>query len=119
MSLVHRLQEIDDVMDYYGDNGLENWLIDMSEIGSFLTASETLDSSDQSLESLTSQVFGRNEEIGGVIGAIVAGGIYSLSAPVVLVDGPSPVIDAVWLAGFLRTTRAGYEFGSFVGSLLD
>lgn len=104
---------------YSGVNSLEDWLCDMSEIDSVLTSSETLDSSNHSLESLTSQVFGRNEEIGGVIGAIVAGGVYSLTAPVVLVDGPSPVVDAVWLAGFVRTTRAGYEFGSFVGSLLD
>jgi hypothetical protein len=119
MSIVHRLQEIDDITDYYGDNGLESWLADMSEICSIFSPGSDSYSDDLSLEHLTSEVFGRNEEIGGVIGAIVAGGVYSLTAPVVLVDAPSPVVDAVWLAGFVRTTRAGYEFGSFVGSLLD
>ena len=119
MSLFGRLQEIDDITNYYGENGLESWLCDMSEIGSLLSSGNSFDSPDQSLEYLTSEVFGRNEEIGGVIGAVIAGGVYSLTFPVVMVDGPSPVVDAAWMAGFLRVTKSGYEVGSFVGSLFD
>ncbi len=100
-------------------NALEDWLIDMSEIGTIISSDYTIESHDQSLEHLTSEIFGRNEEIGGVIGAIVAGGVYSLTIPIVMVDGPSPVVDAAWFAGLLRVTKGGYEVGSFIGSLLD
>jgi len=59
------------------------------------------------------------EQIGGTIGALIAGGIYGLSAPLTLIDGPLPYVDVVWISGLYRTAKTGYEVGSFVGEFVD
>ena len=55
----------------------------------------------------------------GILGAGIAAGIYSMSYPIVWLDGPLPFIDAAWLMGLYRISKAGYEVGSFVGEVVD
>jgi hypothetical protein len=102
--------------DYYGVNGLESWLCDMSEIGSLIPDFRPYSEELELLSNPSSDTF---ELLGGTIGAGIAAGVYMTTFPVVALDGPAPVIDALWFAGFLRTTRAGYEVGSTIGSTLD
>jgi len=114
--MISRLQEIDDITDYYGENGLESWLTDMSEIGSLVAEDRPY---AEVLELFTDPSGDTYELLGGAIGAGIAAGVYMLTFPVVALDGPAPVVDALWFAGFLRTTRAGYEVGSTVGQYFD
>ena len=102
--------------DYYGVNSLESWLTDMSEIGSLVTDDRPY---SEVLEMFSDPSGDTFELLGGTIGAGIAAGVYMLTFPVVVVDGPAPFVDALWFAGFLRTTRAGYEVGSTAGSYFD
>ena len=103
-----------------GKNALEDWLIDMSDIPSVIAEPQEAYVSDSDLlEELADRVFGKYEELGGLLGLLTAGTLYSLTYPVTLVDGPAPFADAIWLAGLYRFSRAGYEIGSFVGSGFD
>ena len=73
-----------------------------------------------------SDIFGVNAfaddkyEIGfGAAGAVAGAALYSLTYPIVWIDGPLPLVDAAWVAGLFRFTKGGYEIGSFVGEIFD
>jgi hypothetical protein len=98
----------------------DSWMFKMSEVTSQVAEiPETFVDDSDILENLADRVFGKYEELGGVLGMLTAGTFYSLTYPVTLVDGPAPFADAIWLAGLYRFSRAGYEIGSFVGSGFD
>ena len=61
----------------------------------------------------------RVEQAFAITGAAIAASIYSISYPITWVDGPLPFVDAAWLAGLLRVTRAGYDAGEFIGSIVS
>ena len=60
--MINRLQEIDDLTDYYGVNGLESWLCDMSEIGSMVSGSRPFAEELELLSNPSSDTF---ELLGG------------------------------------------------------
>jgi len=59
------------------------------------------------------------EEIGYVVGGLVGGILYSLSAPIVLLDGPLPFVDAAWAAGFGWAVYKGATTGGRTGRAID
>jgi hypothetical protein len=59
------------------------------------------------------------EAYGTAVGGLVAAGLYSLTAPVTLIDGPLPFVDAAWLLGLGAATYRGAALGRRVGSYLD
>ena len=59
------------------------------------------------------------EQIGGLIGGVYAGGLYALTAPVTLIDGPLPFVDAAWATGFLVATGRGIRGGQRIGRFVD
>ena len=59
------------------------------------------------------------EEIGTLVGGLIAGGIYTFTYPVVWLDGPLPLIDSVWLLGLGAATYRGASAGGRVGRALD
>ncbi len=116
----HKASEIDDSLKYFGENSLETWLSDMSDVISVQNQPmEAFVADSELLEELTDRVFGKYEELGGFLGMLTASAIYSTTYPVTLVDGPAPFADAIWFAGFLRFSRQGYEVGSWIGSGFD
>jgi len=58
-------------------------------------------------------------EIGATTGALIAGGIYMFTYPIVWVDGPLPIVDAVWFAGLGLAMQRGYTIGKRAGATLD
>lgn len=59
------------------------------------------------------------EEIGYVVGGIV-GGLSALpTAPIVLFDGPLPILDVAWAAGFSWAVWKGANYGGKAGRQID
>lgn len=58
-------------------------------------------------------------EIGAVSGALIAGGFYMFTYPIVWIDGPLPIVDAVWFAGLGLAMQRGYTVGKRVGAGFD
>ena len=123
---------------YSGTNRMENWLIAQRTSGSSLrTFTRKSDPSriavdDKStirairdtkylVDNVTSGVSesSRYEDLGGLLGAAVFGGIYALTYPVTFIDGPLPFVDAAWAFGLVRFMRAGHAIGGEVGSWID
>lgn len=59
------------------------------------------------------------EEIGYVVGGVYSGGVYALTAPVTLIDGPLPIVDAAWAIGFGVAVSRGASLGGKVGRIAD
>lgn len=59
------------------------------------------------------------EQVGTVAGGLYAAGLYSLTAPVTLLDGPLPFVDSAWLAGLGWATLRGANAGRKAGRVLD
>lgn len=59
------------------------------------------------------------EEIGTLVGGAYAAGLYSLTAPITLLDGPLPLVDAAWLAGLGFATVRGANYGRRAGRVVD
>lgn len=59
------------------------------------------------------------EQIGYVAGGVYAGGLYALTAPVTLLDGPLPIVDAAWAIGFGMAVARGSATGGKAGRFAD
>ena len=59
------------------------------------------------------------EDVGRVAGFTTAAIIYSLTAPVVLTDGPLPFVDAAWVWAGLRFSKSGSDLGASIGEAID
>jgi len=59
------------------------------------------------------------EQIGYVVGGVYSGGLYALTAPVTLLDGPLPIVDAAWAVGFTVAVARGSAYGGKVGRVAD
>lgn len=59
------------------------------------------------------------EQIGYVAGGVYAGGLYALTAPVTLLDGPLPFVDAAWAIGFGVAVTRGSAAGGKAGRFAD
>lgn len=121
---------------YTGPNRVENWLIAQRTAGSPLrdftrkSNPEKIVVDDKSTMTaikdakvLTLSVVNfdstKYEDVGGLIGAAVFGGIYAITYPVTFIDGPLPFVDAAWAYGALRFMRSGHAIGGEIGSWFD
>ena len=59
------------------------------------------------------------EEIGMVLGGVAGASLYSLTAPITLIDGPLPFVDAAWLLGLGYATSKASRMGRRIGSGID
>jgi len=59
------------------------------------------------------------EGYGTAVGGLVAAGLYTLTYPVVWLDGPLPLIDAAWFLGLGAATFRGANLGGRAGRALD
>lgn len=59
------------------------------------------------------------EQIGYLVGGVYAGGLYALTAPVTLLDGPLPIVDAAWAIGFGMAVARGSAAGGKAGRFAD
>lgn len=59
------------------------------------------------------------KEIFGMGGAAITGTAYAMTYPIVWLDGPLPIVDGLWLAGFALAVNRGYRLGSRIGKGLD
>lgn len=59
------------------------------------------------------------EEIGYVVGGVYSGGLYALTAPITLLDGPLPIVDAAWAIGLGMAVARGSATGGKVGRFAD
>ena len=59
------------------------------------------------------------EQIGYVVGGVYSGGLYALTAPVTLIDGPLPIVDAAWAIGLGVAVSKGASTGGKVGRIAD
>jgi len=112
--------------DMKNQNLLENWLIDQRMLRSNykkqplqLREVTTFQKDAKKIVSVVRDDNKTWEAVGTVAGGLIAGGIYALSYPVTLLDGPLPVVDAAWALGLVRISRAGASAGGEIGSWFD
>ena len=121
---------------YTGRNSIENWLIAQRTSGSALrnftrksdpnrivvddkSTIRAIKDTKVLVESVSSYDSSKYEDLGGLVGAAVFGGIYSLTYPVTFIDGPLPIVDAAWAFGLVRFMRSGHAIGGEIGSWFD
>jgi hypothetical protein len=59
------------------------------------------------------------EEIGMIVGGVAGASLYSLTAPITLIDGPLPFVDAAWITGLAYATSKASNLGRRIGSGID
>lgn len=59
------------------------------------------------------------EEIGTVAGASIGFAMYVWTYPIVFIDGPLPIVDALWLGGLAFNTSKWANIGRSYGKKLD
>lgn len=59
------------------------------------------------------------EAIGAVAGATIGFSMYVWTYPIVWVDGPLPIVDALWLGGLVFNTSKWTNLGRSYGKKLD
>ena len=58
-------------------------------------------------------------EIGNAAGAAIGFTSYVWTYPIVWIDGPLPIVDALWLGGLAYATARGARTGRNVGKKID
>lgn len=58
-------------------------------------------------------------EIGTIVGGLIGFGAFVWTYPIVWLDGPLPIIDALWLGGLTYSTGRGANLGRRTGKGLD
>ena len=59
------------------------------------------------------------EKVGRATGLSLGALLYATTAPVVLLDGPLPFVDAAWLWGGVRFTYSAANLGADIGQVID
>jgi hypothetical protein len=59
------------------------------------------------------------EDIGAAAGAAIGFSMYVWTYPIVWIDGPLPIVDALWFGGLVFTTSKWSNFGRRLGKKLD
>lgn len=59
------------------------------------------------------------ESVGFAVGAWYGAVVWMATAPVIGIDGPLPIADAVWVAANLKNTEKSIRFGMNVGGRID
>ena len=59
------------------------------------------------------------ESVGFAVGAWYGAVVWMATAPVIAVDGPLPIADAVWVAANLKNTEKSIRFGMNIGGRID
>ena len=57
--------------------------------------------------------------IGNAAGAAIGFSAYVWTYPIVWIDGPLPIVDALWLGGLAYATARGARTGRSIGQRLD
>jgi len=58
-------------------------------------------------------------QIGQTAGAAIGFTAYAWTYPIVLLDGPLPIVDTLWLGGLAMATARGARMGRDIGKRLD
>jgi hypothetical protein len=58
-------------------------------------------------------------EIAQAAGAAIGFTAYVWTYPIVWIDGPLPIVDALWIGGLAMATARGAKFGRDIGKRLD